>query len=218
MSSRAGFVRSLLLSTSGCAWICAGLGRVMSSSVWKMLAAVACLSGSSAMGQEPQILSRFSSWAVIRSAALISLLSDSGNIGVGCSDSTMTYMTLVKIIDHSSVIWRADVKAFYFNFTAWADAGPPSDFSLLVADKSDATASGIVVLNPDFNDQNTRFWAMLKTARTKFSYSTPSGTVSVSAVDLAPAIARFQEECAKIFNANAHKKLQEPAPLEWLFR
>jgi hypothetical protein len=130
----------------------------------------------------------------------------------------MTYMTLVKIIDQSSVIWRSDVKAFYFNFTAWADAGPPSDFSLLVAEKSDATATGIVVLNPDYNDQYTRFWAMLKAARTKFSYSTPSGTVSVSAVDLAPAIVRFQEECAKIFIANAHKRLGEPIPLHWLNR
>jgi uncharacterized membrane protein YsdA (DUF1294 family) len=87
----------------------------------------------------------------------------------------MTYMTLVKIFDPSSVVWRSDVKAFYFNFTAWADAGSPSDFSLLVADKSDAMVTGIVVLNPDFNDQHTRFWAMLKAARAKFSYSTPSG-------------------------------------------
>jgi hypothetical protein len=190
----------------------------MPSLVWKIFALIACLSGCPAVGQEPQILSRFSSWAVIRSGALISLSSDSGNIGVGCSDGMMTYIVLIKIIDYSFVVWRSDVKAFYFNFTAWADAGEPSDFSFLVADKSDTTATGIVVLNPDFDDQITRFWALLKTARTKFSYSTPSGTVSVSAVDLAPAIARFQEECAKIFNANAHRKLQEPAPLQWLFR
>jgi hypothetical protein len=88
----------------------------------------------------------------------------------------------------------------------------------LVADKADATATGIVVLNPDFDDQNNRFWAMLKTAKTKVSYSTPSGTASVSVIDLAPAIARFQEECAKIFVANAHRKLQEPIPLNWLNR
>jgi hypothetical protein len=190
----------------------------MPSRVKKILAAIACLSGCAAMGQQPQILSRFSSWAVVRSGELISLSSDSGNIGVGCSDGTMTYMTLVKIIDHSSVVWRPDVRAFYFNFTAWADSERPSDFSLLVTDKSDAMATGIVVLNPAFSDQHTRFWAMLKAARTKFSYSTPSGTVSVSAVDLAPAIARFQEECAKIFIANAHGKLQEPIPLQWLNR
>jgi hypothetical protein len=190
----------------------------MSSGIWKILAAVICLSSTAANGQQPQILSRFSSWAIVRSGELISLSSDSGDIGVGCGDSTLTYMTLVKIIDRSSVVWRPDVKAFYFNFTAWADAGPPADFSLLVADKADATASGIVVLNPDFNDQNTRLWAMLKAARTKFSYSTPSGTVSASAVDLAPAIARFQEECAKIFVANSHRRLREPIPLEWLNR
>jgi hypothetical protein len=86
-------------------------------------------------------------------------------------------MTLVKITDHASVVRRADVGAFYFNFTAWADAGPPSDFSLLVRDRDDDMATGIIVLNPDYSDQHTRFWAMLiKAARTKFSYSTPSGT------------------------------------------
>jgi hypothetical protein len=185
---------------------------------WKIIAAIIFLCGTGAIGQQPQILSRFSSWAVLKTDQLITLSSDTGNIGVGCSDATMTYMTLVKIIDHSSVIWRPDVNAFYFNFTAWADSGQPSDFSLLVADKGDATATGIVVLNPAFNDQHTRFWAMLKAARTKFSYSTPSGTVSVSAVDLAPAIARFQEECAKIFIANVHHKLQEPIPIHWLNR
>ncbi|WP_354084787.1 hypothetical protein [Bradyrhizobium sp. S3.3.6] len=182
------------------------------------LTSIACLTGTASMGQAPQILSRFSSWAVVRSGELISLSSDSGNIGAGCSDGTMTYMTLVKIIDHSAVVWNPDVKAFYFHFTAWADDGPPSDFKLLVADQSDTLATGIVVLNPEFNDQNTRLWAMLKAARTRFSYSTPSGTVSVGAVDLAPAIARFQEECAKIFVVNAHRKLKEPIPLQWLNR
>jgi hypothetical protein len=58
--------------------------------------------GSPAVGQQAQILSRFSSWAVVRSGELISLSSDSGNIGVGCSDATKTYITLVKIIDRSS--------------------------------------------------------------------------------------------------------------------
>lgn len=183
-----------------------------------LTAAVVYLSCVAAIGEQFQVLSRFSSWAIGRSGDLITLSSDSGNIGISCSDSMMTYMTLVKIIDHSSVVWRPDVKAFYFNFTAWADSGRPSDFSLLVADKGDAMASGIVVLNPDFSDEHTQFWAMLKAARTKFSYSTPSGTASVSAVDLAPAIGRFQEECAKIFIANAHRKLQEPIPLQWLNR
>jgi hypothetical protein len=182
------------------------------------LLTLATLTGAVSAQQRPQILSRFSSWAVVRSEELISLSSDSGNIGAGCSDSTMTYITLVKIIDHSAVVWNPDVKAFYFHFTAWADDGPPSDFKLLVADKSDTSATGIVVLNPEFNDQITRLWAMLKAARTRFSYSTQSGTVGVSTVDLAPAIARFQEECAKIFVANAHRKLKEPIPLEWLNR
>jgi hypothetical protein len=108
--------------------------------VWKILAAVICFSGTAAIGEQCRILSRFSSWAVVRTG--VTLSSDSGNLGVGCTDDTMTYMTLVKITDHSSIVWRPDVKAFYFNFTAWADAGPPSDFSLLVADKSDASCYG----------------------------------------------------------------------------
>jgi hypothetical protein len=195
-----------------------GKSANMALRVWKLLVPIACFSGCAALGQQPQILTRFSSWAIVRSGELISLSSDSGNIGVGCSDNTMTYMTLVKITDHSSVVWRPDVKAFYFNFTAWADSERPSDFSLLVADRSDAMATGIVILNPAFNDQHTQFWAMLKAARTKFSYSTPSGTFSMSAVDLAPAIARFQDECAKLFIANAHGKLREPIPTTWLNR
>jgi hypothetical protein len=190
----------------------------MSRRLWKILISIACLSGCAAMGQQRQILNRFSSWTLAKYGDLISLSSEAGNIGVGCSDATLTYLTLVKIIDKSSVVWNPDPKAFYFHFTAWTDDGPPSDFSLLVAGKGDTSATGVVVLNPEFDDQNTRLWAMLKAARTKFSYSTPSGTASVSAVDLAPAIARFQDECAKIFIANAHRKLQEPIPLPWLNR
>jgi hypothetical protein len=124
-----------------------GKSANMALRVWKLLVPIACFSGCAALGQQPQILTRFSSWAIVRSGELISLSSDSGNIGVGCSDNTMTYMTLVKITDHSSVVWRPDVKAFYFNFTAWADSERPSDFSLLVADRSDAMATGIVILN-----------------------------------------------------------------------
>src|SRR5712691_2136397 len=61
----------------------------MSSRVWKILAAVACFPSCAVMGQQPQILSRFGGWAIVRSGDLISLSSDSGNIGVGCGDSTM---------------------------------------------------------------------------------------------------------------------------------
>ncbi len=83
-----------------------------------LLTVVICLWSAGATAQQPQILSRFSSWAIVKSGDLISLSSDTGNIGVGCADSTLTYMTLVKITDRSTVVWRSDVKAFYFNFTA----------------------------------------------------------------------------------------------------
>ena len=83
---------------------------------------------------------------------------------------------------------------------------------------SDAYATGIVVLNPEFADQNTKFWAMLKSARSRFSYSTSAGTISMNAVDLSAALARFQEECFKIFKANGHHRLREPIPLDWLRR
>ena len=74
------------------------------------------------------------------------------------------------------------------------------------------------MLNPKFSDQNTKFWAMLKSARSQLSYSTSAGTISMNAVDLSAAIARFQEECFKIFKANAHHRLREPIPLAWLRR
>jgi hypothetical protein len=38
----------------------------------------------------------------------------------------------------------------------------------------------------------------------------------MNAVDLSAAIARFQEECFKIFKANGHHRLREPIPLDWL--
>ena len=40
----------------------------------------------------------------------------------------------------------------------------------------------------------------------------------MNAVDLSPAIARFQEKCFEIFKANAHHRLDEPIPLDWLRR
>jgi hypothetical protein len=115
------------------------------------------LSGNTANGQQRQIFNRFSSWTLGRDGDRIVLSSESGNVGVGCTDGTLTYVTLVKITDQSAVVWNPVPKAFYFNFTAWADEGPPSDFSFWVPDKSYDMASGIVVLNPDFTDQHTRF-------------------------------------------------------------
>ena len=40
----------------------------------------------------------------------------------------------------------------------------------------------------------------------------------MNAVDLSAALARFQEECFKIFKANTHHRLSEPIPLDWLRR
>jgi hypothetical protein len=40
----------------------------------------------------------------------------------------------------------------------------------------------------------------------------------MNGVDLPAAIARFKEECFKIFKANAHYRLREPIPLDWLRR
>jgi hypothetical protein len=131
----------------------------------------------------------------------------------------MTYMAFIRISDPRSITGRPEVKPPpYYNFTAWADSNEPADFRFLVSDPSDAYATGIVVLNPEFADQNTKFWAMLKSARSRFSYSTNAGTISMNAVDLSAAIARFQEECFKIFKANAHHRLSEPIPLDWLRR
>jgi len=150
---------------------------------------------------------------------VITLHPDTGNLAVRCSDATMTYMAFIRISDPRSITGRPEVKPPpFFNFTAWADSNEPADFTFLVPYASDAYATGIVVLNPEFADQNTKFWAMLKSARSRFSYSTSAGTISMNAVDLSAALARFREECFKIFKANAHRRLREPIPLDWLRR
>lgn len=78
---------------------------------------VACLSIQPSFGEPAQVLSRFSSWTILKNGDFISLSSDRGNIGVGCGDSFLSYMTRVRISDRSAVVWRPDVKAFYFNFS-----------------------------------------------------------------------------------------------------
>ena len=164
-------------------------------------------------------LSRFGDWTITKNDAVITLHSDTGNLAVRCSDATMTYMAFIRISDPRSITGRPEVKPPpFFNFTAWADSNEPAEFTFLVGYASDAYATGIVVLNPKFADQNTKFWAMLKSARSRFSYSTSAGTISMNAVDLSAALARFQEECFKIFKANAHHRLREPIPLDWLRR
>ena len=167
-------------------------------------------------------LGRFGDWTITKKDSVITVItlhSDTGNLAVRCSDATMTYMASIRISDPRSTTGRPEAKSPpYFNFTAWADSNEPADFTFLVPYASDAYANGIVLLNPKFADQNTKFWAILKSARSRFSYNTSTGTISVNAVDLSPAIARFQEECFKIFKANAHHRLDEPIPLDWLRR
>jgi hypothetical protein len=165
-------------------------------------------------------LSRFGDWTITKKDSVITVItlhSDTGNLAVRCSDATMTYMAFIRISDPRSTTGRPEPPP-YFNFTAWADSSEPADFTFLVPYASDAYATGIVLLNPKFADQNTKFWATLKSARSRFSYNTSTGTISVNAVDLSPAIARFQEECFEIFKANAHHRLDEPIPLDWLRR
>ena len=152
---------------------------------------------------------------------MITLRSDTGNLVVRCSDATLTYLADIRISDLGSIAGTGhpEIKPSpYFKFTAWADSNEPADFTFLVGHASDEYATGIVLLNPEFADQNTKFWAMLKSARSRFSYNTSAGTISMNAVDLSAAIARFQEECFKIFKANAHHRLREPIPLDWLRR
>jgi len=164
-------------------------------------------------------LSRFGDWTITKKDAVITLHSDTRNLAVRCSDAIMTYLVFIRISDPRSITGRPEVEPPpYFNFAAWADSNEPAHFTFLVSYASDAYATGIVMLNPEFADQNTKFWAMLKSARSRFSYSTSVGTISMNAVDLSAAIARFEEECFKIFKANAHHRLDEPVPLHWLRR
>ena len=165
-------------------------------------------------------LGRFGDWIITKNDAVITLRSDTRNLALRCSDAAMTYLAFIRIIGPRTIAGPAEIKSPppYFKFTAWADSNEPADFTFLVSYASDAYATGIVVLNPEFADQNTKFWAMLKSAKSSFSYSTSAGTVSMNAVDLSAAIARFQEECFEIFKANAHHRLREPIPLAWLRR
>jgi hypothetical protein len=164
-------------------------------------------------------LGRFGDWTITKKDSVITLHSDTRNLAVRCSDAAMTYIAFIRISDPRSTTGRPEAKPPpYFDFTAWADSNEPADFIFLVPYASDVYATGIVLLNPEFADQNTKFWAILKSARSRFSYNTNTGTISVNTVDLSPAIARFQEECFKIFKANAHHRLREPIPLDWLRR
>jgi hypothetical protein len=164
-------------------------------------------------------LGRFGGWTITKKDSVITLHSDTRNLAVRCSDAAMTYIAFIRISDPRPTTGRPEAKPPpYFDFTAWADSNEPADFIFLVPYASDVYATGIVLLNPEFADQNTKFWAILKSARSRFSYNTNTGTISVNAVDLSPAIARFQEECFKIFKANAHHRLREPIPLDWLRR
>jgi hypothetical protein len=165
------------------------------------------------------ILSRFGDWTITKNDDVITLHSDTRNLAARCSDATITYLAFIRTSDPRSITGRPELKPPpYFDFTAWADSNEPAHFTFLVSHASDAYATGIVVLNPKFADQNTKFWAMLKSTRSRFSYSTRAGTISMNAVDLSAAIARFEEECFKIFKANAHRRLDEPIPLDWLRR
>ncbi|WGS01663.1 hypothetical protein MTX26_12945 [Bradyrhizobium sp. ISRA443] len=162
-------------------------------------------------------LRRFGDWTITKKDSVITLHSDTGNLAVRCSDAAMTYMVFIRIPDPRATTGRPEAEPPpYFNFTARADSNEPANFVFLVPYASDVYATGIVLLNPEFADQNNKFWAILKSARSRFSYNTSTGTISVNAVDLSPAIARFQEECFKIFKANAHHRLREPVPLDWL--
>src|SRR5262249_16241177 len=154
-------------------------------------------------------LGRFGDWTITKKDSVITLHSDTGNLAVRCSDATITYMAFIRISDPRSTTVRPEANPPNFNFTAWADSNEPADFTFLVPYPSDAYATGIVLLNPKFadTDQNTKFWAILTSARSRFSYNTSTGTISVNAVDLSPAIARFEEECFKIFKANAYHRL-----------
>jgi hypothetical protein len=164
-------------------------------------------------------LGRFGDWTITKNDAVITLYSGTTNLAVRCSDATMTYLVFIRISDSRSITGSPEVKPPpYFNFTAWADSNEPADFTFLVSNASDAYATGIVVLNPKFVDQSTKFWTVLKSARSRFSYNTSAGTISLNAVDLSAAIARFQEECFKLFRANAHHRLREPIPVAWLRR
>ena len=100
-------------------------------------------------------LGRFGDWTITKKDAVITLRSDTKNLALGCSDAAMTYLAFIKIVGPRSIAGPAEIKSPppYFKFTAWADSNEPADFTFLVGHASDAYATGIVVLNPEFADQ-----------------------------------------------------------------
>jgi len=105
-------------------------------------------------------LSRFGDWTTTKNDAQITLYSGTSNLAVRCSDATMTYLAFIRISDPRSIIGLPEIKPPpYFDFTAWAVSNEPTEFTFLVSNASDAYATGIVVLNPKFADQITKFWA-----------------------------------------------------------
>jgi len=167
----------------------------------------------------PQMINRFGQWMLSKHGDFIILTPSDGEIAISCSDSFMVYSVMIPVTDQSAVTWDAERKAHYFNFTAWSDAAKPYDFHLYLMEGA-SNADAMATLNPDpaLKSQDTELWGMLKSARSRFAYSTKAGTVGINATDLPPAIDRFEKECAKIFIANAHKRLREPIPLDWLNR
>jgi hypothetical protein len=144
------------------------------SSGLRQFLVLACLLASSGASnaETSQLLNRFGKWTLQKLGDCVILAPTDDRIVVGCSDSMMVYQITLPITDRSAVVWNGAFKAHYFHFTAWADAGRPVDFRLYTFDKDDKFASALASLNPEISTQDTALWALIKSARVKFAYST----------------------------------------------
>jgi hypothetical protein len=147
------------------------------------------------------LVNKFGNWSLTsaQEKKFILLFESTERLGVACSDASGTYTVLLKVIDSQSLSWDAKREGNYFRFTAWADSNPPKDFSFYVDPTPPLVAQIVVSLNPDLIAPSQDFWHLLKSAKTKFSYSTTAASYSFDATDLQPALTRLEESCAKIF-------------------
>src|SRR5258707_15432638 len=83
---------------------------------------------------DARAINRFGKWSLSEERDSIILVPSDEHILLGCADFGMVYSIAVPVTDNSSVVWDPTRKASYFHFTAWADAGKPVDFELLVDD------------------------------------------------------------------------------------
>jgi hypothetical protein len=149
---------------------------------------------------DARVIARFGNWSLIASEGekVLTIGDPSGRLGVTCSDSPKIYLVVLQVIDQRAVTWDENRKARYFRFVARADGQGPKEFVFYVEPEQPMMAQGFVSQNPTLTGPYEDFWRLLKSARSTFSYGTPSGTFSFDVTGLSRGLDRFEELCKSI--------------------